>query len=298
MPRVTANGIGLEYETVGSSTDPALLLVGGLSAQLIDWQEDFAQRLAGQGFYVIRFDNRDAGKSTWLDNLPVPDIAELLAGKGKAPYSLADMGDDATALLGALDIEAAHVVGASMGGMIVQRMVIDHPATVLSMTSIMSTTGDPNVGQISETALASMLRPPATDRESAIAEIVAGYRAIGAPGFPATDEELRARATSSYDRGYHPAGSARQLAALLTASDRTEALHDVRVPVMVIHGEADPLVDISGGRATAAAISGAELLIIPGMGHNQPAGAWPQIIDAIVGNTERLQRYGSATATT
>jgi pimeloyl-ACP methyl ester carboxylesterase len=287
MPRVTANGIELEYDTVGSSTDPALLLVMGLGAQLIEWQDDFARRIADHGYHVIRFDNRDAGRSTWLDDLPVPDITELLTGTGTAPYSLGDMGDDTAALLDALGIDAAHVVGTSMGGMIVQRLVIDHPEKVLSMTSIMSTTGDPTVGQPSEAAMAMLLRPPPADRASAIAGAVAGYRAIGSTGFQVTDEELGARAESTYDRGYHPAGTVRQLAAALTAQDRTEALHDVSVPTTVIHGEADPLIDISGGRATAAAIPGAELRTIPGMGHDRPTEVWPQMIDAIVRNAKR-----------
>jgi pimeloyl-ACP methyl ester carboxylesterase len=287
MPRVAANGIEVEYDTVGSPTDPALLLVMGLGAQLIEWQEDFVRQVAEYDFQVIRFDNRDAGKSSRLDELPVPDIAALLAGTSVAPYSLGDMGDDAAALLDALGIPAAHVVGASMGGMIVQRLVIDHPDKVLSMTSIMSTTGDPNVGRLNEATVAALSGPPASDRESAITAAIAGYRALGSPGFPVSDEELRARAEATYDRGYHPAGSARQLAAVLTAPDRTEALHKVAVPTTVIHGEADPLVDISGGRATAAAIPGAELLTIPGMGHDCPREAWPRIIDAIVRNTQR-----------
>jgi pimeloyl-ACP methyl ester carboxylesterase len=287
MPRIAANGIEVEYDTAGSPGDPALLLVTGLSAQLIEWPEDFVRQIAEHGFRVIRFDNRDAGKSSWLDELPVPGIAALLAGTSAAPYSLGDMGDDAAALLDALGIPAAHVVGVSMGGMIVQRLAIDHPDKVLSLTSIMSTTGDPGAGRLNEATVAALSGPPASDRESAITAAIAGYRALGSPGFPVSDEELRARAEATCDRGYHPAGSARQLAAVLTASDRTEALHKVTVPATVIHGEADPLVDISGGRATAAAIPGAELLTIPGMGHDCPPGAWPRIIDAIVRNTQR-----------
>lgn len=287
MPRVSANGIELEYDSTGSPADPPLLLVMGLGAQLIEWEEDFVRQLAGHGLRVIRFDNRDAGRSTWLDDLPVPDLMEVLAGGEKAPYSLGDMAADAAGLLTALGIEAAHVVGTSMGGMVAQRLVIDHPAAVLSMTSIMSTTGDPKVARLDEAAVTGFVQPLATDRESAIAAAVAGYRALGSPDFPAGDDELRARAASAYDRGYHPAGSARQLAAVLTASDRTEALHDVTVPVTVVHGDADPLIDIAGGRATADAIPGAELVVIPGMGHERPVGAWPEIIDAIVANTKR-----------
>lgn len=287
MPRARANGVELEYETFGDPADPPLLLVMGLGAQLIDWPTEFTRQIAADGFQVIRFDNRDVGLSTWLDDLGVPDIAGLLTGNGTAPYSLADIGDDAVGLLDALNIDRAHIVGASMGGMIVQRMVLDHPERVLSMTSIMSTTGAPDVGQPNEVATAMLLRPPAQDRDSAIDAMMAGFRITASTGFEVTDEELRARAVDGYDRAFHPAGGARQLAAIITTPDRTEALGGVTVPTSVIHGDVDPLVDVSGGRATAAAIPGAELLVIPGMGHDLPTGAWPQIIDTIVRTAKR-----------
>ncbi|HEX3648667.1 MAG TPA: alpha/beta fold hydrolase [Pseudonocardiaceae bacterium] len=287
MPRARANGVELEYDTFGDPADPPLLLVMGLGAQLIDWPPEFAAQLAAHGFHVIRFDNRDAGLSTWLDEVGMPDLPALLTGTGTAPYSLADMGDDAVGLLDALGIQRAHIVGASMGGMIVQRMVLDHPDRVLSMTSIMSTTGARDVGQPSESATAMLLRPQAPDRESAIEAMVAGYRLTSSTGFVVTDEELRDRAVSYYDRAYHPAGGARQLAAIIATPDRTEALAGVTVPTSVIHGDIDRLVNVSGGRATAAAIPGAELLIIPGMGHDLPTGAWPQLVDTIVRTAKR-----------
>lgn len=287
MPRAKANGLELEYDTFGDPADPALLLVMGLGAQLIDWPPDFAGQIADHGFHVIRFDNRDAGLSTWLDNLKVPDLPALLAGKEQVPYTLTDLGNDTVGLLDALDIDKAHVVGASMGGMIAQRITVDHPDRVLSLTSIMSTTGNQEVGRPSEAATAVLLRPPATDRESAITATIAGYRVTGSTGFQVTDEELRERAAAGYDRANHPAGGTRQLAAILTEPDRTEALHGVTVPTMVIHGEADQLINVSGGQATAAAIPGAELLTIPGMGHDLPVDVWPQVIEAIVRTAKR-----------
>jgi pimeloyl-ACP methyl ester carboxylesterase len=286
MPRAKSNGVELEYDTFGSPTDPALVLVMGLGAQLIDWPEEFAREIAGHGFHVIRFDNRDIGLSTHLDDLPIPDLPALLGG-GTPPYTLADMADDTAGLLDALGIDAAHVVGASMGGMIAQRFVLDHPRRALSLTSIMSTTGDRTVGASSPAALAVLTRPPARTREEAIAASIAAWRVIGSTGFEVTDEYLAERAAALYDRSYHPAGAGRQLAAIVTAPDRTEDLRGVTVPATVIHGEVDQLIDVSGGRATAAAIPDAELLVVPGMGHDLPVGAWPQIIDAIVRTAKR-----------
>jgi pimeloyl-ACP methyl ester carboxylesterase len=287
MPRAHANGVELEYDTFGNPPDPALVLIMGLGAQLIDWPEEFARQLAGHGFHVIRFDNRDAGLSTWLDDLGLPDLGALLSGHGSAPYLLSDLAADTVGLLDALDIDMAHIVGASMGGMIAQQFVLDYPNRVRSLTSIMSTTGDQSVGRPSDAATAVLLRPPAADREGAIASAVSGYRVFASTGFEITDEYLRDRAMAAYDRGYHPAGGSRQLAAILASPDRTEGLHGVTVPTAVIHGEVDQLVDPSGGRATAAAIPGAELLMVAGMGHDLPTGAWPQIIDLIVSTAKR-----------
>jgi pimeloyl-ACP methyl ester carboxylesterase len=288
MPRVNSNGLDLEYDTFGSADDPALVLVMGLGAQMINWDNDFCGLLADEGFRVIRFDNRDIGLSTYLDDLPVPDLAALLGGDlSQAPYGLPDMADDIAGLLDALGISRAHVVGASMGGMIAQQFAINHPARLLSLCSIMSTTGDPTVGSATPEALGALLRPAATTREQAIEQGAIGSVIIGSPGFPLSETERRARAAASYDRAFHPAGGARQTAAIISSHDRTEGLRKVTAPTLVIHGEADPLVDQSGGKATAAAIPDSELVIIPGMGHDLPRPLWPTFVESIVRNARR-----------
>jgi pimeloyl-ACP methyl ester carboxylesterase len=287
MPRATSNGLELEYDTFGAPSDPALVLVMGVGAQMIAWEPDFCGLLADEGFHVVRFDNRDIGLSTYLEELGVPDLASLVAGASQAPYQLADMADDVVGLLDALGIEKGHVVGASMGGMIAQQFAIDHPDRLLSLCSIMSTTGDPTVGHSQPEALAALLRPAATSREQAIEQGAATSRVFGSPGFPRSEEELRAKAAASYDRAFHPAGAARQTAAIVASPDRTEGLRGVDVPTLVIHGEADQLIDQSGGKATAAAVPDAELLIISGMAHDLPRGAWPPIVEAIARNARR-----------
>ncbi len=284
MPTAHGNGIEIEYETSGNPADPALLLVMGLGAQLIAWPEAFVQQLAGRGFFIIRYDNRDSGLSTKFEG--TPDFAALFGGDVRAvPYRIEDMADDAIALLDDLGVARAHVVGASMGGMITQALVINHPARFLSACSIMSTTGDRSVGAPTGEAVTALLRPPASSREEAVAASLEGSRVISSPGFPFDVELMTRRAEAAYDRGYCPEGTARQLAAILGAADRTEGLRQVTMPFLVIHGEADPLVTVSGGKATAAAVPGSELVVIPGMGHDLPEAVWDQIIDAIVANT-------------
>jgi pimeloyl-ACP methyl ester carboxylesterase len=237
---------------------------------------------------VIRFDNRDIGLSTHVDDGGAPDILAILGGdRSGVPYALADLADDTVGLLDALGLESAHVVGASMGGMIAQLVAIRHPARVRSLTSIMSTTGDPGVGAPSEAAMGVLLAPPARDREAAIQRAVDTYRVIGSPGFEFDETGLRDRAGLSFDRAYDPAGVARQLAAIMTTPDRTADLGTLDVAALVVHGAQDALVDVSGGRATAAAIPGAELLLIDGMGHDLPRAVWPQLIDAITALVER-----------
>ncbi|XVV17262.1 alpha/beta fold hydrolase [Actinoplanes sp. CA-131856] len=279
MPDVRANGIDLRYETVGDPADPALLLVMGLGAQLIDWPSEFCQGLAARGFHVILFDNRDAGLSTSFDELGAPTIPPV-----KAPYLLADMAADTAALLKALGVEKAHVVGASMGGMIAQQLTIDHPELVASLCSIMSTTGDRKVGRSTPEAAAALARPPATTRDEIIAGAAATSRVIGSPAYPAGDEWLQQRAAAKFDRSFNPVGTQRQYAAIIASPDRTPGLRQITAPTLVIHGAADPLIDVSGGRATAAAVPGAELLVIEGMGHDLPQPLWPTIIDAIAAN--------------
>jgi pimeloyl-ACP methyl ester carboxylesterase len=283
---VRSNGIELEYELIGDPADPALLLIMGLGAQLIDWPQEFCEQLAAQGFQVIRFDNRDAGLSTSLDELGTPDLAAVFGG-ARAAYLLADFAADTAGLLDALGLDRAHVVGASLGGMIAQQFAIDHPDRVLSLCSIMSMTGDRAVGHPTPEAAAMLGRPPAASRAEAIANGVASSKVIGSPGFPTPGEELLRRATAKYDRAYRPLGTLRQYAAALSSPDRTEALHDVKAPTLVIHGEADPLINVSGGRATATAVPDADLVIIPGMGHDLPRACWPQIIEAVTRNAAR-----------
>jgi pimeloyl-ACP methyl ester carboxylesterase len=289
---VQANGLELCYETLGDPADPALLLVMGLGAQLIDWPQEFCEQLAGRGFFVIRFDNRDAGLSTSRPEWGVPDVRAIVAGdRTTVPYLLADLAADIAGLLDALDLPRVHVVGASMGGMIAQQFAIDHPERVASLCSIMSTTGERSVGRSTPEAAAVLGRPPAPDRASAVAAAVAAARIVGSPGFPATEEELIRRAEAKYDRGYRPLGTLRQYAAIIASPERTEALREVAVPTVVVHGAADPLITLSGGQATAAAVPGADLVVLDGMGHDLPAALWPRIIAAIASNTERAAAH-------
>ncbi|WET81266.1 alpha/beta hydrolase [Amycolatopsis sp. QT-25] len=288
MPRARVNGLELEYDSFGSPADPPLVLVMGLGAQLVTWEVGFCALLAEGGFHVVRFDNRDIGLSSYLDDLPTPDLAALAAGDpASVPYLLSDLAADITGLFDALGFGRAHVVGASMGGMIAQQLAIDAPERLLSLTSIMSTTGDPSVGQPEPAALAGLTRPPATTREQAIEDGVEWFKLVGSPGYPSDEEFLRMKATRNHDRANHPAGALRQAAAVLASGDRTAQLREVRVPTLVIHGESDPLIGVSGGKATAAAIPAAELLLFPGMGHELPRQLWPAIADAIVAHARK-----------
>jgi pimeloyl-ACP methyl ester carboxylesterase len=290
MARAQANGLELEYDTFGNPADPPLLLVMGLGAQMITWEDELCELLAGRGFFVVRYDNRDVGLSTYLDHLPPPDLAAIATGdQATVPYRLPDLADDAVGLLDALGIAKAHVVGASMGGMIVQQLAIDHPDRLLSITSIMSTTGDRAVGRSEPWALAVLTRPPATTREQAIADSVEGYRRIGSPGYPDDEAFLLAKATLHFDRARHPVGTLRHAAAVMASGDRTARLRSVRLPALVVHGDADPLINVSGGKATAEAIPDAELLVLPGMGHNLPRPVWPELADAITRTAARAR---------
>jgi pimeloyl-ACP methyl ester carboxylesterase len=279
------------YETFGNAGDPPVLLVMGLATQMLGWPDDFCRGLADRGLFVVRFDNRDIGLSTHLHHAGAPDVLSVLGGDHSAvPYALADLADDTVGLIDALGLESVHLVGASMGGMIAQLVAIAHPERVRSLTSIMSTTGDPSVGTPAEAAMAVLLAPPAADRESAIQRTVDTYRVIGSPGFEFDEAALRERAGLSYDRAYDPAGVARQLAAILTTPDRTADLGRVTVPTLVIHGSDDALVNVSGGRATAAAIPGCDLHVVEGMGHDLPQEKWSEITDRITALIERADR--------
>jgi pimeloyl-ACP methyl ester carboxylesterase len=286
MPRAQANGIELEYETFGRSSARPLVLIMGLGAQMVLWDEDFCEALAARDFFVVRFDNRDIGLSTHLDDAEVPNVwtaiqRSMTNQPVDAPYTLAEMADDTVYLMAALGLERAHVVGASMGGMIAQTLAIRHPERLLTLTSIMSTTGNPEVPPATPDAMRVLMTPVPSEREAYVERSVASWRVIGSPGFPFDEARVRRRAGRSFDRAFHPAGVARQLVAIIASGNRKEALRSVTTPTLVIHGDADPLARIEGGRDTAAAIPGAELLIIEGMGHDLPRGAWPRIIDAI-----------------
>jgi pimeloyl-ACP methyl ester carboxylesterase len=276
------------YETFGSSDAAPLLLIMGLASQMLLWDEQFCEQLASRGFFVIRFDNRDIGRSSHLRGAVIPTRWQLLRRSAKgAAYTLDEMAQDTVGLLDHLEIPAAHVVGVSMGGMIGQLLAINHPDRVLSLVSIMSTTGNPRVGKPQPKMMMRLMRKGARERDAYIRDQIETYRAIGSKIYDFEEERKRDRAARMFDRGIYPAGSARQLAAVASAADRTEALGAVRVPTTVMHGDADPLVDVSGGRATAEAIPGARLVILPGMGHDLPRELWPEIIDAIVENTSQ-----------
>jgi pimeloyl-ACP methyl ester carboxylesterase len=288
-----ARGVGparvdIAYERFGKRGSPPILLVMGLGTQMLGWPDGFCGALAGHGLHVIRFDNRDAGLSSHMTHAPAPDVqAALLGSTSSASYTLSDMAADSVGLLDALELDRVHLVGASMGGMIAQTVAIEHPERLRSLTSIMSSTGDPSVGQPTQAALTALLSPPADTREAAIDRTLAIVRVIGSPGFDLDEADIRLRTALAYDRAYDPVGVARQLVAIAASPDRTAALRSVRVPTLVVHGAEDPLVDVSGGRATARAIPTAELLVLDGMGHDLPRGLWARIARSI---TELVQR--------
>lgn len=276
------------YETFGDPADPAMLLIMGLGTQMLAWHEDFCEQLAARGYFVIRHDNRDIGRSTRLDALPVPSLKQLaLRDKRAAAYTLSDMAADSVGVLDHLGIEKAHIVGASMGGMIAQRIAIEHPERTRSLVSIMSNSGSFWSGQPALTMYAVLLRPAPPQREAYIDRAVEMFTKIGGSGFGPDVEDLRDIASRSYDRGHNPRGSSRQLGAIVADRDRAPELRKLKIPATVIHGAEDRLVRRSGGRATAKAIPGATLVEINGMGHGLPRGAWPQIIGAIAQTAER-----------
>jgi pimeloyl-ACP methyl ester carboxylesterase len=287
--RAQVGDIELAYETIGEPEDPALLLVMGLGMQLIHWDRELCDELASRGFRVIRFDNRDAGRSTQI-KAPVPNLVRLLSGRRvQAPYLLHDMAGDAIGLLDHLGIEQAHVVGASLGGMIAQSMAISRPERVSSLASIMSTTGNRRVGFPRLRALGVLLRRAPDTREAYVEHAVRLFRQIGSPGFETDEARLRDAAAAAFDRGHHPAGTGRQLAAIVASGDRTARLPELRVPTVVIHGTDDPLIPFRAGVATARAVPEAEFLPIPGMGHDLPRQVWPRVIDAVVSNSRRAR---------
>jgi pimeloyl-ACP methyl ester carboxylesterase len=286
------NGVDIAYDTFGDPGDPALLLIMGLAGPLNWWSPDLCTLLAERGFYVIRFDNRDVGKSTILRELG-GRRSDVLRGFVRPtlppPYTLSDMAGDAVGLLDHLGIEQAHVTGVSMGGMIAQTLVIDHPDRVLSLVSIMSTTGRRSVGWQDPRLFPRLLARGRNERASYIEQSARTWALIGSPGYPTPPDETRERAGETYDRGVSTTGVIRQMQAILAQQDRSHALHDVTCPTLVIHGLSDRLVHVSGGRATAHAVPGAELLLIPGMGHDLPTPLWPTFADGIERTAHRAE---------
>jgi pimeloyl-ACP methyl ester carboxylesterase len=281
VPRASANGIELEYETFGNPEAQPLVLISGLATQMISWQESFCELLAARGFFVIRFDNRDVGLSTWMESAGPPDIAAAFRGEGQPAYQLEDMAADAAGLLDALGIPAAHLVGASMGGFIAQLVAINHPERVLSLTSIMSGPGGSDAIPPQPEGAAILIAPPPATREEQIELAMSIHRTLAGAGDQLDDAVERARAERSVDRAYYPLGVGRQLVAIMSAGSRLERLKDVRVPTLVVHGTDDILVPIDNGRLVAGAVPGARFIEIEGMGHDIPERVWAELADAI-----------------
>ena len=281
-----ANGIELCYEIFGDAGAEPILLIMGLGGQMIYWDDDFCRLLAERGFRVIRFDNRDIGKSSKLSGGKRLGAIELLKLRVlnipvAAPYTLLDMAKDTTGLLDALGIKSAHLVGMSMGGMIAQEIAISFPDRVRSLTSIMSSTGNPKTPQPTREAMAVLMAPPPATKEEYFARHAQTWKVLRGGSFPEDEALDRARAERNFERGLNPAGTGRQLRAILASGSRKERLASVTAPTLVIHGTIDPLARPEGGKDTAASIPGAKLLMIEGMGHALPIRMWPQIIDAI-----------------
>jgi pimeloyl-ACP methyl ester carboxylesterase len=284
--KIKSNGLELCAGTFGDKSAPAIVLVMGLGAQMIAWPEPFCEALSANGFFVVRFDNRDIGQSQWLPNLGVPNtvalMGDLTLGRPiTTPYALKDMAADTTGVMDAFGIERAHIVGASMGGMIGQELTIHYGNRLRTLTSIMSTTGDPRLPQAAPEAAAVLFTPAPMDHDGYVKHLTHVYRVLRGPHFPEEAADDGARAERVFARGVNPAGVARQFAAILASGNRTAALSRVTTPTLVLHGDADPLVRIEGGRATAAAIPGAKFEVLPSMGHSLPRALWPRIIDAV-----------------
>jgi len=276
LAKAAANGIEIEYETMGDPSARPLLLIGGLADQLIHWDDDLCRDLSRRGHFIIRYDNRDAGLSTKFDN-------------AASPYTLEDMADDATGLLDALAIRKAHICGASMGGMIAQTVAIRHPSRVLSLISIYSTTGNKDLPGPRPDVMELLLAPAPSEREAYIEHMAALFRVMAGPGFPFDEGWTRMITAKAYDRCFCPEGTGRQLLAIMNQANRKKALASVTVPTLVIHGTDDPVVPVEAGIDTAQAVPGSELMLIEGMGHDLPhGGAWPRIVEAISAHTSKV----------
>ena len=289
MPTASANGIKIEYETFGDPSSPALLLIAGLGSQMITWQDEFCNHIADQVYYVIRFDNRDVGLSSKFDDSGVPDMMKMFmqkmsGGEVEAPYTLLDMANDAAGLLDVLNIKQAHICGRSMGGMIAQEFALSHTDRTLSLISIYSTTGNPDLPPAKPEAMEPMMKPAPDERNAYIKYYVEGFRAWTGKGLPFNEEFYVDMAAKSFDRSFYPQGTTRQLAAVVAQTNRKPALSKLDIPTLVVHGDEDPLVPLEAGRDTAEAIPNAELLIIKGMGHelSEMNDYWLRISEAIV----------------
>jgi pimeloyl-ACP methyl ester carboxylesterase len=293
MPNVAANGIQIEYETFGNSTGRPLLLISGFAMQMIHWDSDLCKDLAARGHYVIRFDNRDIGLSTKLTEAGMPNIPEILGKllrgeKVTPPYTLDDMATDSVALLDALNIPKAHLCGMSMGGMIAQTIAMRYPNRVISLISISSTTGNPQVPPAKPEIMGLLSTPIPDERQAYIEHRFKILKAISGPASPPDEGWTRKIMAEAYDREFCPEGRARQFVALRTQTNRAPVLSSIKVPTLVIHGTNDPLVSVEGGKDTAKSIPGAELMLIEGMGHDFPyKGPWPRIVEAIAKHTQK-----------
>jgi len=288
------NGIKLCYQEMGDPDGEPLVLIMGLATQMIAWDEEFCGMLAERGFRVVRFDNRDIGRSSGFRSEGVPNVLDLLVGRGEPAYRLRDMAADTVGLMDHLGIGSAHVVGASMGGMIAQCVAIGHRERVGSLCSIMSTTGSRRVGHPSYKTFGLLLGKPPRQRGAAIERVIKTFKTIGSPGYPFDEARIRDLAGRSFDRGHSQAGIARQLHAITASGDRTHQLRKLRLPAVVIHGKSDVLVNPSGGRATARAIPNARLKMIEGMGHDLPRALWPTFVEEISCNAARAAQKPAA----
>lgn len=284
------NGVSLCYDTFGDRKDSPLVLIMGLGAQMIAWDPEFCRQLAAQGHFVVRFDNRDIGLSSKFDAAGVPNIQLLVMTMlqrkpVKAPYTINDMADDTAALIDALDLGPSHIVGASMGGMIAQQLAVRQPDKVRTLTSIMSSTGNPNLPSAKPAALAALMTPAPTELKAYLANYQKIWSVLRGPAFPEEAERDLERGREVFQRGLNPAGVARQMAAIFALGNRKAGLAAIKAPTLVIHGDLDPLVPVEGGIDTAEAIPGARLVRVPKMGHALPVGVWPEVIGAIAAHT-------------
>ncbi len=291
------NGIEIAYQEIGDPDGEPLLLIMGLAVQMLGWDEEFCAMLAERGFRVVRFDNRDIGHSTKIEAAGMPSRADMLLGRrATAPYLLRDMAADTAGLMDHLEIEAAHLAGVSMGGMIAQTMAIQHPERVRSLVSIMSTTGNRRFGLPSWKAFGVVMAQQPRQRDAAIEQAVRTFKTIGSPRYPMDEEHFRKLAAASYDRSHSRSGVARQVHAITASGDRTQALRRLQLPTTVIHGSADPLIRPAGGRATARAIPGARLIVIDGMGHDLPRPLWHTFVEEISATAGRARERSTVQA--